>query len=450
MTENRDFKPKRVVFIDGPEGPSLAVEDSVGAHVGVIIPPVVAPVLAELAANSSERLALHWRAYQKTHGGDVFFWDLVRLAEAIVRVPSLRPLLRFQSATGLFHNASQAQLMASAWSEGLNPSLVRVAPPERRPDFRIHTGREFDVEVKTVTRMFSAELREDGIFLSPGDVDRFRTALQTKYEDARTQVGKSGTVVIAVWCEFMGDLLNSSCESATSTAEVLQPDNVVLTLRSETTADRYIAVSATGFGAFVEELTERRLRFAAVQTLSFSSRFRSFARGVGTFGAGRVFAIADVRGAYTDSELRACSLPAVWPGVAASAQLRDSLKRASAAADTWRREAEHHPIEPRAYSEAEIRSDIRFTALLTWGAAVVAALTALEREMLLDDIFPKGRPRQDMERILQTAKGSTDLDVPRFLQTYGLIPMLARLTAHINLVSSTIAEPTLPGGQNAL
>ena len=290
-----DFLPTAIELRETDLGPAIVAVDAAGDYAGIRVPDAVVSVLGQIVAESRDQLLEAWHQYHRDRGGEVLFWDLVKLSQAIVAFgpqAELMPLARFPTVDSVFHNAWQAHAMVVAQRAELAPILVPTRPPSRTPDVRLGARNDQGVEIKTVLKTFTAELYSDGIRMTPGQIAALRVNLEGKARDGYKQSGANGAVILPVWCDVAGLFLDAATPRTSPSAVTFDARSLTLAFCGRNGVDQFAVFSADAYGAFLTELEGRMSRILVPRGIKFT-RHVSVVRGTKYLPIGRHLALTD-------------------------------------------------------------------------------------------------------------------------------------------------------------
>ena len=269
-----DFVPTAITVRDTKQGPAiLAVDMATGDQAGNVVPRQLMGLLANIVAESHDALVTAWHQYHRNRGGEVLFWDLVKLCQAITVFDpptELMPLTRFPTADSIFHNAQQAQSMLVAQREGLAPILVPTHPASRTPDIKLRARDNQGVEIKTVQKLFTAELYPEGVRMTSDEIAKLCDNLEEKTRSAYEQSNIDGAVVLAVWCDVAGLFIEAATQTSLAGSVTFDSRSVTLAFCDRQGSDKFAVFSRDNYGVFLAELKNIMMRIVVPRHINLT------------------------------------------------------------------------------------------------------------------------------------------------------------------------------------
>lgn len=303
--DDETFRPVRLAVrpltasgVDASDsGIAIVAEDATGRYCGITADRELGTLLDQFLPTSGPRFLEFWSTYESERGGDCFFWDLERLARAIVSspdLPALRRLSGARTAADFMHNAYQANLMVLAHRlRAGSVELLRAGGAAKSPDFSVTLhGVVVPCEVKTITRRNVVDIVDEGLQIAERDRGVFIETLRAKIGEAVAQTGPSGVAIVAICCDSLGMALSRVLPDwGCSSDGLFVAGLVVLTCRDHG-EDRWFAFPVA---ETPDRLAELRRRLDQVIpppcSIPFTASAVSVANGMTWMSAGRTVAI---------------------------------------------------------------------------------------------------------------------------------------------------------------
>lgn len=403
------FQPTRITLIrDENEAKIVAIDDKTNAYSGVVCPTEAVECLESFVPSNERALLSVWRSYEESKGAGPFFWDIIGIAlglKDLSDVAGVRSLLRFRTAAELCHNSWQARLMRLAAQRGMGPRLITAKSHGRSADFCLNTGVE--VEIKTLFAEAGMEAVGEGFRISPPDADKFAQSIRRKVEDAEGQIGRSGCVVVATWCDLTANFLLAFPGVQAIEELDIMPSSMLLALEPSNgdLARVGLVVPLDEIDAFCRQVVAH-LKLIQQIPLPFTGRYVMNGRGPATMSTGRTIRIGWFGSVYADYERRAAAFRREAFSESDLRVLLVLVRDLGEGRERFKKANDLEPIRPGSYEAEQFATDERFKALFEWARLLSDVLLSLESRKVLGDLLPTGRPREDAQHFCRAVLGA--------------------------------------------